>query len=192
MTDVRLDDVDGTHLVFDARVVMATASDLMLDSPDRRRGGGPYRRALVHDEGDRLTINYAGDYPGGVKVQSSDLMLDSAARRKKSGGFRRALVHDQNDGLTLNFNGDYPGGITLTNVSEIVPQGKSSSGIRSEITVVAGTPNLIVRGGISYEVADSLLRVGGATRTVIVEEEFKKLRKQIADLSERVAALEKH
>ena len=45
------------------------ASDLVLDSPARRKPNGPrFRRALVHDESDGLTINFAGDYPGGVTV----------------------------------------------------------------------------------------------------------------------------
>src|SRR3954447_17900509 len=44
-------------------------SDLTLDSPARRKPGGPrLRRALVHDESDGLTINFNGDYPGGVAV----------------------------------------------------------------------------------------------------------------------------
>jgi hypothetical protein len=46
-----------------------TTWDLMLDSPDRRISPNPlFRRALVHDVGDMLTVNYEGDYPGGVKI----------------------------------------------------------------------------------------------------------------------------
>ena len=63
-----LDQVDGTFLVLDARVVQAHGSDFMLDSPTRRSGGGPFRRAMVHDQRDGLTINFAGDYPGGVTL----------------------------------------------------------------------------------------------------------------------------
>jgi hypothetical protein len=41
--------------------------------------------ALVHDVNDKLTINYAGDYSGGVEVQSyltvnSDLAVAGAAK----------------------------------------------------------------------------------------------------------------
>jgi hypothetical protein len=44
-------------------------TDLALDSPARRKPNGPrLRRALVHDESDGLTINFSGDYPGGVTV----------------------------------------------------------------------------------------------------------------------------
>jgi len=67
-TDVKLDEVDGSFLVLEGRVVKAAASDFMLDSPERRKGGSPHRRALVHDQNDGLTINFNGDYPGGVTL----------------------------------------------------------------------------------------------------------------------------
>jgi hypothetical protein len=67
-TDVRLDQVDGSFLELDARVVKAISTDFMLDEPSRRNGGGPHRRALVHDQNDGLTINFGGDYPGGVTL----------------------------------------------------------------------------------------------------------------------------
>ena len=44
--------------------------DIKLDSPERRSGSG-HRRALVHDHEDGLTINYNGDYPGGVKIKGT-------------------------------------------------------------------------------------------------------------------------
>jgi hypothetical protein len=68
MTDVRLDQGDGSFLELDARVVKAISSDFMLDQPSRRKGGGPHRRALVHDQNDGLSINFSGDYPGGVTI----------------------------------------------------------------------------------------------------------------------------
>jgi hypothetical protein len=68
MSDVLLDDKEGDWLTLVARVVNSTSSDLMLDCADRRKGGGAFRRALVHDEGDALVLNYAGDYPAGVRV----------------------------------------------------------------------------------------------------------------------------
>ncbi|MGZ3667341.1 MAG: hypothetical protein ACXVDA_22975, partial [Ktedonobacterales bacterium] len=42
--------------------------DLMLDAPSRRITQSGQRRALVHDNTDRLTINYASDYPNGVYI----------------------------------------------------------------------------------------------------------------------------
>jgi len=43
--------------------------DLLLDAVERRQANGPtFRRALVHDQSDGLTINFASDYPGGVTI----------------------------------------------------------------------------------------------------------------------------
>lgn len=72
-TDVKLDQGDGSFLVLEGRVVQAAASDFMLDSPERRigsKGSKPFRRALVHDQGDGLTINFANDYQGGVTLNA--------------------------------------------------------------------------------------------------------------------------
>jgi hypothetical protein len=68
-TDVRLDEGDGTFVVVAGRVLKVAGSDLVLDAADRRRDQTPSRRALVHDPSDGLTINFGGDYPGGVTVQ---------------------------------------------------------------------------------------------------------------------------
>jgi hypothetical protein len=68
-TDIKLDQVDGNWLLAEGNVLKTTATDFMLDAPSRRRpGGSAHRRALVHDAGDGLTINFAGDYRGGVTV----------------------------------------------------------------------------------------------------------------------------
>ncbi len=46
--------------------------DFLLDSVQRRRANGPrFRRALVHDQTDGLTVNFGNDYPGGVTVNGS-------------------------------------------------------------------------------------------------------------------------
>jgi hypothetical protein len=69
MTDVRLDEgSDGSFIVLEGRVVKAAGSDFMLDLPERRIGRNPFRRALVHDQGDGLTVNFAFDYTGGVTL----------------------------------------------------------------------------------------------------------------------------
>jgi hypothetical protein len=54
--------------------VKAVAWDLCLDAgSDRRKPAGtsPYRRALVHDFEDGLTLNWDGDYPGGVTINGN-------------------------------------------------------------------------------------------------------------------------
>lgn len=70
-SDIKLDQGDGNWLLLEGSVVKAAASDFMLDSPARRHGGGPFRRALVHNQQDGLTINFNGDYPGGVSVDGN-------------------------------------------------------------------------------------------------------------------------
>jgi hypothetical protein len=81
-TDVKLDQGDGTMLELDANVVKATAFDLVLDSPVRHTGGEIHRkngsrRALVHDFADGLTINWDGDYPGGVTINGTIITLNT-------------------------------------------------------------------------------------------------------------------
>jgi hypothetical protein len=69
-TDIKLDDGQGNQVVLESDILRSTASDFMLDAPSRRGSGGP-RRALVHDGSDGLTINFNGDYPGGVTAGSA-------------------------------------------------------------------------------------------------------------------------
>ena len=84
-TDVRLDQGDGSFVVVQGRVLKVAGSDLVLDSPERRRENqNPNRRALVHDSQDGLTINFNNDYPGGVTVDGNaavtgDLFLAGTA-----------------------------------------------------------------------------------------------------------------
>lgn len=52
----------------DTGLLKCEATDIILDHPFRRLNTQGLRRALVHDKQDTLSINYAGDYPGGVKI----------------------------------------------------------------------------------------------------------------------------
>lgn len=127
MTDIKF---DGAFVKVEGNGLVCNTWDIMLDAPDRRKVAGGYRRALVHDYNDGLTLNWGPDYPGGVtingavvftdrikghalRLECNDVMLDSPARRKNNTGYRRALVHDFSDGLTLNWASDYPGGVTI-------------------------------------------------------------------------------
>ncbi|MBQ1052264.1 hypothetical protein KBX50_27895 [Micromonospora sp. C51] len=76
-TDIRLDDGNNADWIsIEAAVVNARAADLILDSAARRgAGGGPFRRALVHNSEDGLTVNFNGDYPGGVRINGARLNL---------------------------------------------------------------------------------------------------------------------
>jgi hypothetical protein len=90
-TDVKLDQGDGTMLELDANVVRATASDFVLDSAARHTGGQIHRtagnrRALVHDSADGLTVNFSGDYPGGVTINGSIISLNTLTLDSPSAG----------------------------------------------------------------------------------------------------------
>jgi hypothetical protein len=77
MSDIVLD--DGTHeswVTVDAPVLNIKGSDLILEqSAYRTSKGGKFRRALVHDSNDGLTINFGRDYPGGVTVTDANVNL---------------------------------------------------------------------------------------------------------------------
>lgn len=108
-TDIKLDQNDGNWVIAEGNVLKTTAFDFMLDSPGRRHGGAsPYRRALVHDFQDGLTINYAGDYPGGVTVTGNvvvtgDLKVAGMAIKAVIAGLQSALTSLQVD--TGSFGG---------------------------------------------------------------------------------------
>lgn len=69
-TDIILDNNGGEWITLTAAVVQAAAADFVLDHPGRRASGRGYRRALVHDHHDGLTINFNGDYPGGLTLNA--------------------------------------------------------------------------------------------------------------------------
>lgn len=68
MTDIILDDGDIDRIRLQAGAVKMESADLILDHPSRRKTRKGMRRALVHDQNDGLTINFNGDYPGGVTI----------------------------------------------------------------------------------------------------------------------------
>lgn len=82
VTDIRLDD-DSTEtwVTVDAGVLNITGADLILNSAARRgTHPGRLRRALVHDTNDGLTINFNGDYTGGVTINNAALNLKSVTQ----------------------------------------------------------------------------------------------------------------
>ncbi len=98
-TDIKLDQQGGNWVVVEGSVLKTTASDLMLDAPTRRRpGGSPHRRALVHDFQDGLTINFAGDYPGGVTVTGNLVVTGDV---KVAGTALSTALADLQDQITV-------------------------------------------------------------------------------------------
>lgn len=123
-----------------------------------------------------------------LNVRGHDVLIDAPGRRSPNGPrFRRALVHDEGDGLTVNFAGDYPGGVTLNGVASITPRATK------QVTSVVRKPDLLVHGGITYEVAGIRAQGGGSTTiTVSVADEFARLSALVTELAARVAKLEGH
>ncbi|GAB3074908.1 MULTISPECIES: hypothetical protein [unclassified Phycicoccus] len=105
MTDIRF---DGDWILLEGAVTKSATSDFMLDTAGRRSTNTPYRRALVHDFTDGLTVNWDRDYPGGVTINDTktlkgatngdwivvqsrvtqhlgtDIMLDGGAERRRT------------------------------------------------------------------------------------------------------------
>lgn len=102
-TDIKLDEGDGNHVVIEGTVVRTTASDLILDSPDRRIAGG-LRRALVHDGTDGLTINFNGDYPGGVTVGGGMTVTGDVRWKSESGQQSLSAVIETIENIIRNLN----------------------------------------------------------------------------------------
>ena len=61
---------DDNVLNIASRVTMTGSDFQIFDTSRSGTAGGSTRRALVHNGGDNLTINYAGDYTGGVTINS--------------------------------------------------------------------------------------------------------------------------
>ncbi|EEW26860.1 hypothetical protein [Rhodobacter ferrooxidans] len=101
-SDVKLNDgSDASWVTVEANVLNVKGTDVILDSAARRGGhGGPFRRALVHDQSDGLTINFNNDYPGGVTINGLRASLrvltqsttPATARLPKDGAIGDLLV----------------------------------------------------------------------------------------------------
>lgn len=98
------------------RLHMAGEDFVMLPTP---RGDGG--RAIVHDGGDTLVLNYGGDFTGGARVDSSLLVngrmymtgTDFRMMPNERGNGGLALVHDADNTLVLNFGREFTGGTRI-------------------------------------------------------------------------------
>ncbi|MBM4318874.1 MAG: hypothetical protein FJ125_02700 [Deltaproteobacteria bacterium] len=113
-------------------IITLTDSDLRISAARNGAGG----RALTHDGGNNLVINYNGDFArtfvqgsgldvsgqlttgtlttgtlttGGLHLTGADLVIAAAGR----GDGGRALVHDNNDKLIINYANDFGGGTEM-------------------------------------------------------------------------------
>lgn len=60
--NVKVSEISGSHLTI-------RHHDVLIDNASRRSSPSGNRRAIVHDFNDGLTLNWAGDYPGGVTIR---------------------------------------------------------------------------------------------------------------------------
>jgi len=85
MSDVICDELGQVNVQCNNLNVEGT--DFVLDFPARRKPNGPrLRRALVHDFNDGLTVNFAGDYPGGITLVNVAQILPKDGRLVVRGG----------------------------------------------------------------------------------------------------------
>jgi len=83
---VSVGELAGTHLY-------VRHHDLHLDHAARRSANGGYRRALVHDFQDGLTLNWARDYPGGVTINGEVKIPHGAALNALAGTALKCTHH---------------------------------------------------------------------------------------------------
>lgn len=74
-TDIALDHEGHECIALAASEIRTSASDVIIDCPARHKGKPGPRRALVHDQNDGLTINYNGDYSGGITLNDAQVRL---------------------------------------------------------------------------------------------------------------------
>jgi hypothetical protein len=170
-TDVRLDEVDGTFVVVQGRVLKVQATDLMLDSPERHSGAGPNRRALVHDQSDGLTINFNGDYPGGVAINGSKIDLNGPA------GARVRI--DQTGAIGATSNADQ---VTLHSSVINLDTLSADSLSAGDVRLTFQHPDELDQDGNP--------RIEGFPETVFLGVLLTQLRDEIQSLKDRVAQLE--
>lgn len=111
---------DGNVTAFGPSLV---GSEFVIPLSDRGDGG----RAIMHDNGDVLRINYNGEMGGGTSIGTGVAVhgeihitgpdFEFLPTDRGNGG--RAIVHDFNDTLVINYgdgvweNGDFSGGVRI-------------------------------------------------------------------------------
>lgn len=170
-TDVKLDEGPrGDTVLLDGGVVQATAFDFVLDSPFRHKGPPGLRRALVHDFSDGLTINWAGDYPGGVTINGpsgGDIAPRIALDRSGSASVFGVSVVDQ---VAIH--------ATLINLDTLRPDGNAAG----EVKFTFQHPGEFDQDGNQ--------RTPDFPETVFLGALLTALRDEISLLKDRVAKLE--
>lgn len=106
----------------DGSAVVITGTDLRLDDAERRHGhSGGYRRALVHDFEDGLTLNWDKDYKGGVTIRGDVRIPDFALIDNASAKRIHAERIELKVSSPLPNIGTVPGAPSHTTVGSQVP-----------------------------------------------------------------------
>jgi hypothetical protein len=200
---VGLGELVGTHLY-------VRHHDLHLDHAARRSANGGYRRALVHDLQDGLTLNWARDYPGGVTINGEVKLPHGAAVGALSGTALKCSHHTLHlDHAARRKTSPALTGVAATTaatVSRAPTVGAASgtalaAGPAAEIGAAAGLKPA-QRRALMHDTADGLtINVGGdypggvtirgtvkLPETLLVKNQD--LLQLIADLQAKVTALE--
>jgi hypothetical protein len=145
----------------------------MLDSPERRKNATGFRRALVHDQSDGLTVNFNGDYQGGVSINGSIINLNGP------GGLRIGL--DEHGAIGAATNGvDH---VTIHGTIINLDTLRADSQAAGDVRFTFQHPDELDQNGNP--------RVAGFPETVFLGVLLTQLRDQISSLTDRVAQLEK-
>ena len=136
-----------------------TATDVYLDNSSRRGGaGGSVRRALVHDSGDKLTLNYAGDYSGGVKIPGNVYTNNMTFKNDGTNWWHRsggdAAIVNANNYNTLMIVGRGDGERRIGMWDKVTVNGKL------DVTNQTTTKNLNVTGDLSIDKPKKLIFSG--------------------------------
>jgi hypothetical protein len=166
--DVTLDSTPG-WVTIGGSILKSQTTDFMLDSPDRRKETTtPYRRALVHDFNDGLTINYNNDYPGGVTLNGVTLLNGASL-----------------NGASLN-------GVALNNVSAITPVNSiPATGNATPLVINGGIQFGWAPGGtVMVKAGNRYIPMPAPLKAVNLQSMLTDMQNQIDALTKRVAALE--
>jgi len=116
-------DGQNDKMTIQCATMWSQAHDFILDSPLRRKAGQVtgFRRALVHDQADGLTVNFNHDYPGGVTLNGPVVLTGDLTMN----------IHTQTISAKPVGLGGGGGGVRVT--SESVNLGTLLGTLRSEI-----------------------------------------------------------
>ena len=124
-------------------------TDIYLDNSSRRGGkGGSSRRALVHDVGDKLTLNYANDYTGGIKLSSN---VETTGNLLPIGGIinqnNQQIISSDKDWLRIG-NNTNPGKTAMYGNVSINDTKNGNSGLSVGAWKSVGQGNIEATGSI--------------------------------------------